>query len=310
MTDQELRESIGVLYDMECNLFLMDRTIANLDAEISKLGHRKSFRIPTAETAVSDNGMITGWAIVGLILGGILVGGVACSSDTGLGRVSSGFGGMIAGGIIGAIIGGILGGLFAAIDYRNKQKELDEKYRKQYADYKMMKKADERRVEKELKIKDALLKDRSALVEQKSNSQKKLAEFYVLSGIEKEYRNIITIGYMNDFIRLRIATKLEGADGLYYLVKKELRFDQIGSMLNEISEKLDSLVNINQQIYYDLNDMSLKCDRLVQSSKKHAALVAEQNQLLREKTAIDNYNLDRIAKENEYQSRLMRFRQM
>ena len=108
---------------------------------------------------------------------------------------------------------------------------------------------------------------------------------------------------MNEFLRLGIATKLEGADGLYYLIRKELRMDQMQYTMNEISSKLDTLIDKTHELHSDLLNINSKCDKLVNATIR-AASSAESAAV---NSAITAYNSERIAKEQEYQNMLITY---
>lgn len=93
-------------------------------------------------------------------------------------------------------------------------------------------------------------------------------------------KDLIPIGYMHEFIRLGIATHLEGADGLYYLVRNELRADQFQCSIEEISCKLDTVIDKQREIYGVISDMNHRCDYLVEQTKKSIKLSAQNNALL------------------------------
>lgn len=112
---------------------------------------------------------------------------------------------------------------------------------------------------------------------------------------------------MNEFLSLHITDKLEGSDGLYYLIRKELKFEVLNVTLKEISNKLDSIIDQESQLYSVLTGINNKCDRLVTNTQNSIALSIRNNELSEQtarNTEIAAYNTERSAKELEYQSML------
>lgn len=122
-------------------------------------------------------------------------------------------------------------------------------------------------------------------------------------GLDNKYRNIVPIGYMEEFIRLGISDHLEGVDGLYYLIRRELRDDQLNYTLNEISNKLNILIDSNHQLYSEINIMNNKCDAIVAQTAKTAQICANNSKQLSQiasNTEVTAYNSQRIAAEAEF----------
>ena len=164
---------------------------------------------------------------------------------------------------------------------------------------------DRARVVREKKEKEILIQQRDSLIERKNAATMKLNRYYNTMGIDSKYRNLVPIGYMYEFMRLGIATRLEGANGLYYLVRQELRHDQLNATLDEISRKLDTIIDNQHELYYEISDMNQKCDRIIRGVKKSAEISAKNNQLLQDavrNTSISAYNSERIKQELKFQN--------
>lgn len=129
-----------------------------------------------------------------------------------------------------------------------------------------------------------------------------LARFYNKVGIDSRYRNLVAIGYMNEFVSLGISNRLEGTDGLNYLIRQELRQDQLQMSLEEISKKLDTIIDNQRMIYSQLQEMNRKSDTIVNGIKKLSDKVAESQQTIIENTALTAYYAERTAKKAEFQS--------
>lgn len=304
---KSLFSTISKLYDMELNNYLMTRAINELDSRITDLGKKRKIIAPTEEKAdKSDIGLSagTGALIFGII--GIIV-GVIYNFKHEVGFFAKLFGIILHGftfGLVAVLIGAVLGLIYGLISYSGD----NDKFRKQYLrDLKVHNNEilkDDQRVQRERKEREILIRQRNILINRKNEASRKLNSFYASSGIDSDYRNLIPIGYMYEFIRLGISTKLEGADGLYYLVRCELRSDQFQCTLEEISRKLDKIIDNQHGIYSEITKINNKCDRMIRETMKSAEIAAKSNQTLNAavaNTAITAYNTERIARELEFQ---------
>ncbi len=321
MTD--LKESIRIIYDMELNNYIMNRAIERLNNRIKKLGNKKkiSFRSIDEKDLVYDKYVLSSlckieyesyFTIIPAILCGIMsavIGAVVGfnSEKNLIAGAYSGFIDLVIFGVLGVIIGIAIGiGITHAINnaYDKQQKSLlDAINKKQNELYLIDIAEDEKRVARELKEKELIVQQRDALIKKKKQATEKLIKYYDLVGIDKKYRNIIPMGYMNEFVRLGIATKLEGTDGLYYLIRNELKNDQFQYSLKEISNKLDTLIDNTKEIYADLIQMNSRCDKLIKSVENSAKLYAEGTAKLNEiaeNTSITAYTVQRINEEAKF----------
>ncbi len=292
---------------MELNNYLMTRSISELEDKISLLGKKKHFKEPIKFKAEgSDTSVVnaTWYSAFG-------VGMVCCIIAAAIGMSTAGFFvgliftfvGLIVGGIIGAVAGNLISKSRDNKIYKESYAEDCEKYNRNIEN-------DRLRIEEENRQRMFLIKQRDALIERKNEASRKLNSFYMTVGIDKNYRNLIPIGYMYEFMSLGIATKLEGADGLYYLVRRELRADQMQYTLDEISFKLDTIIDNQHRIYGELTDINNKCDRIISETVRSAELAARNNEMLSvaaANTAITAYNSERIASEAKFQSYMMMY---
>ncbi len=305
MDKEQLRKGIAILYDMELNNYLMTRTISQLYYEIEDLGIKQNFEEPTpSNRTYSGRDELSGGAGIGWLLGAILGGAGGCAS----GGFLSGIGGLIGGMIAGVIVGLIVGGIVYTVNSDAYDERMEQQYIGKCRVYNEMVEKDNIRVKKELEKKAVLIQERNRLTVRRNEAKKKMNQFYDMMGIDEKYRNLVPIGYMNEFIHLQISTQLEGADGLYYLVRKELRYDQFQCTLEEISRKLDEIIDKQTKLYQEICDMNYRCAELV-DSVNHSAELASRNSEKLESVAknaqLTAYNTERIARENEYQRFLM-----
>lgn len=305
----ELAKAIRILYDMEMNNYLMTRGIDKLDQKIYALGHKRNFEKPTLKTQSMSGEGVMGFAGLGLFLGALIFGLVGCATGgglfVGLGELISG---AFVGGIGGAIVGGIIGYLMDIGEVSKQNKAYEEEYHRQMTTYNSQMALDNARVEKEMRIRDVLIDEKNSLIRRKKEAELKMNLFYNQVGINERYRFLIPIGYMNELLELSIADKLDGAFGLYDRVRTDLRMDFACQKLDAIYNKLDEILESQNQIRLELQAQNSKCDRLIALSEKNAKLLAENNgnlEQIKSNSEIAVYNSQRIAAEEDYQSFIM-----
>lgn len=337
MTVAELKNGIAILYDMELNNYMLNRAINDLNQRISRLGIKKKIEKPTRNTIVltdeegrkhgsisyvkrhkfNFDDVIDSGGLLSIVAG--IIGAVYGIIDTIIseeGIFDRVVGGIVMG-IIYALIFAVIGFVGSCIvffvkyfiaskkDTKSAEMDVEKALADEEVRYHNDVLLDDLRVNEELQLRNILIKERDMLKRKQLDSLQKLYGFYNKMGIDSKYRNIIPIGYMNEFARLGIATKLEGSDGLYYLVRQELRNDQFQYSLDEISRKLDKIISNQHVLYSELLGIESKCDRIISETTKSAQLAVKNNQLL--DTAVQNssvaaYNSERIARELEFQN--------
>ena len=307
-----LKEGFSILYDMELNNYLMTQMIAELNGQINSLGHKKNINQPYKEqnnVAMSDYTLpfLGVGGFLGAIIGAI-VGFVDANSF--IEYIFSPLEEGIKFALIFAAIGLAFGFFVGIICRKKKYAEIEKNYSSNCIDAEKRIKNDAIRVQNELKQKEILIHQRQALMTRKNEATQRLNKFYSIMNIDSKYRHIIPIGYMNEFVSLGISNKLEGVDGLYYLIRQELRMDQFQYTLDEISSKLDTIIDNQHRLYGELKNLNTKCDTLISATVKTAQLAAKNNQLLQqvvENTSITAYNSERIKAELRFQNYMMTY---
>lgn len=306
-------QGIPALYDMEINNYIMEQSIHKLNKEISKLGHNKKIFIPKKQESDAGNrGISFTSCTISAVALGIIMAIYGLFTEHGFfnkvlnGIVAKGFLGLIIGGVIGLVIGAII----TSIIKSSEDEKLTEKYNNEYRQYQNNLAQDKKRVQAELKQKNILIAERNQLLDRKTAALNNLTQLYNAIGIDNAYRNIVPIGYMNEFIKLNISNHLEGTNGLYYLVRLELRADSFQYSLNEISQKLDQIIDRQHAIYNELCTANNQIDIMVAATVRSAKISAKNNKLLNEavqNTSIAAYNSERISQELRYQNLLLMY---
>lgn len=272
MTTENLKKTVSILYEMELEQYFMEKAIEKINVKSSKLavsepGYTVKMKPLLVSFVCSIIGGIAGF-IVGAIFGGYM--------ETVLGA----FAGITIGFLI--FIPVVIWDWYK--EYRRYNKEIDV--------YK-----------KELREKKILIGQKNLLVKKKEESAAKLNRFYQGSGIDASYCNIIAIGYMKDFLNLGICSKLEGVDGLYYAIRKEIRWDKMQETVGDISHKLDASIATQNAIREDLRRMSKRSEEMLNNIANEMKSMGYNQSV----NAVAAYNSERIRKELEYQNYILRY---
>lgn len=309
----ELQRGIQTIYNMEQNIYLMQNVLNDLDGQISRLGKQEHFSEPETRTVYADFDNYIGKSAGASVLiafiisiinifiklekaGGALSGAKFSALGSGL---VFGFWCFVIAIAIGLIIGSI-------ITFAKKSEQQDRakrKYERAYKNYLEKIDNDTARVNAELAEKRILIAKRNMLKQKMSESSRLLYDMYLKSGIDKNYWGIIPIGYMNEFLRLKITDHLGDTDGLYYLVKREIKTDILQYTVDEINSKLDTIIDNQSRIYSDLLDMKNKGDRLIRETVRKAEIESKNNRTLKKiecNTALDAYYSQQAQAELKY----------
>lgn len=294
MTQQELKNYILILNDMEHSIYMMTRMCEKIDEEKDNL-RKKEYSYPESPKKAPvkkfnvfrciffENPialaplLLCGWA---LGTGGLLM--ILTVLGLALYVVLLPIN----------IIAGIIYYRCKKPKVEKERKNAEEKYLNECRQHKNA--CDEidlsRKNDRERMI--ALDEQKSSLLKRKAEAESKLKEFYEKININEKFRGILPMSYMAEFIKLGIATKLEGADGLYYLVLRELKDTEFKY---SITAKLDEAVQKEQTLYKEIERMKRTCDVMFLNTVNNAST-----------HTIDDYQSERIAKELEYQTYLMK----
>jgi hypothetical protein len=304
ISEHTLAKTVSNLYDMELNNYLTVQTIEKLEYQVNSLGYYQNIPEPKQQQAyLSFDDTGTG-AMIGVFIGAIIGTIIGFSNSSGFfSSIGGAIGGLIIGSLIGVALGAVIG-FCADQSYFNECKNnYGNTYQREMSQYKWQISQDKERVQKEPIQKEVLQVEIVALKNRLDKSTALTASMYDNAGIDSDFRSLISIGYMNDFIRLGISNKLTGVDGLYYLIKQKINWDLLHTTLYDISQKLNTIINNQDRIYYELCDMNRKCDEIVANTGHLIAQGIERGNTLdeiRQNSAITAYNAERSRVEQEY----------
>ena len=308
-TGENLQEAISILYDMEQDVYATTRMIDQVDQKISRLGIRYRINEPVLDIRVNKISL-SGLAIAMLTiipgLGGALFGllmGMVFEIDF---LISAVAGSVFYTSLFLGIPMGITK-LINSVRYKRAENKARRIYYCEYEKYKSQVKQQDARLKKEENEIKSLQSVKNRLMQKNAATKRQLSVYYDRTGIDKDYRNLVPIGYMKDYMRLGISARLHGPNGLNYYIRQELRADMLQMTMQEISSKLDVLLEINMAVFCELVSLNNKCDQIMQDVGQIVHLMAEQNKTisdLHESSKMNEYYNSRIAAENEYRNRM------
>lgn len=266
MSEKELGEALNILYKLEAEAYQTERLSAEAHSAGFKYGIPKKF--PPLPDYVEPDGPDGKWESIGKVAGYVLVVVLLTVfydkpgwwNDTRQVLLYI-FIGIPLMAFFGYILSSILTVVGKWIDEKRYRRFVNED-RKRWEETRHAEEVtkreretqeDRNRVSRELIVRNELLSksfELGALASDMRSHQ--LRDLYDRVGMPADYRKLITMRYMADFFNQGISRKLEGTDGLYYLVRKELRADQFNASLQDISTKLDKILSNQTQLYRDL----------------------------------------------------------
>ena len=343
MNTKDIKQGVSAMFDMELNNYLMQNAIDNLTGRASSLAQKRTITKPEyhepKKIVKKRESSEEKSYIVFLVMG--LIADFAFSSyktsleehqplpgiETILRMFVWAIPFMFASIILWGIWSIVSSLVFSSIDSSNAEKEhkanvkaAKEDFKRRVDDYNNAVVAENKRVHEEGLIKKQLYDDIDEIRKKLSRSKSLLIEMYDAYNILPQYRNIVSVGYMNDLLMIGTATALEGPGQLYEKVRAELREDRILEAINGVSIKLDTLIDTNNRIYGAIQGVANEQQALCNTIEREARQIRDnQNKSERmiegikinnnnSSNAVLEYEVRRIRKELEYQEYMKRIR--
>lgn len=244
MDTVQLKEYLGVVVDMEKNIYMQKKLIANLQNRANKLGVARTFQEPTKPTAGS-----VGWPILFfpciMIVGGLIF----ATSEYGVAFIILG--------IVMAIV--MIYGILSA------RKEKDA-YAMAYSVYEGYVLADKQRINKELSIKRFLDSELALLRKQNEDSKQNLKKIYAQDIIFPKYRNLVLVCSLYEYICSGRCYSLEGHEGAYNILEMEIRLDHIITQLDQVIARLDAIKENQFMLYSAIQETNQKATEILKST--------------------------------------------
>ena len=280
MDKQKLIEYLEIVVDLEKQKYLQEKTIYELDCQISSLGIRNRYNKPDGRLDETWEYSLPG-AGVGAMAGAV-VSMATCKS----------FGDwkLIEYALIGAASFFVIGFIYGYA----KDKWI---HREQLSIYNAAVQADDERLREELVQRDILKAERDSLYEQWSKTKKTLQQFYDVGILYGKYHNdfVAVASFLDYFMSGRCSTLGEnrGGDGAYNTYEAELLQHRILNKLDQIIESLEQIKSNQWTIYSAIQEGNRISAGLVDATNRLAA--ASENTAAN--SAIAAYNSQQSANE-------------
>lgn len=324
MRTEELKEYLGIVVDMEKNVFLQERLLKNMSVKMSRLGIPKTFTKPTQvmQPCKSDTNNIVKAILYTLFFPIVL-------------WVEDGFGTMAF--FIGITVGvaaflfsiSEVLGLIAVVvfiflifkchlnefetKYQSKNKEWI-RYEAELALYHSNIDLDAARVAREKAEKEILALEIRETEGRLSISKKNLINIYEKDIIFPKYRNLIAVCSLYEYICAGRCSSLEGHEGAYNIYEAEIRLDRIITQLDKVIVHLDAIRANQFMLYSAIQDMNQRSALILESTQNMASQllilggqadsVSEQISQLQKTSALTAYHAERTQKELAYMNRM------
>ena len=307
MKDKELQKYMAGVLAMELHIYTLNGTINELTHQYNTLGRRSRIAVPQqkkAETSFFDCFIFSGVAC------GILVGLIDLFYEWS--RCQNIFEGILS--IIvamfyavgGLFVGGIVIGLISYTILRRKaQQKLDAEYQSNVKKYDADVKRQNDRIANEQAKQTALAREINALKTRRTQAQNTLSKAYAFNILAPEYRNIYAVSSMHGYLAKGRTHCLQfneqtGDQGAYNLFENERRLDRVIMNTEEILERLDYVMQYQQDLATGLQDASRRIDTLCGNVNAQLGRITGSVSNIAQNQSIIAYNTECARKELEF----------
>lgn len=274
MNTAELKKYLGMVFDLEKNIFLQQMLIKNINQKINGLSHSYSYKEPTKPNR-SSNTSALGCGLFLLVIGlfGVFICIMCFVAETE--SIESAL--LLLCCLLicpGALWYGFLIVLKEFPEYNENKKTIEnrydsdlKKYQKEYNEYKLnLVKEEQRKREGPLKI-AALQYDLKKIEEQHTKTHKLLKQIYDQGIIYPKYRNFAMVSLMYEYIYSGRCSSLEGTDGAYNILETELRLDRISVQLDQIISHLEKIKQNQFMLYSAIQESNSRLSQIMKATE-------------------------------------------
>lgn len=320
MDTVDLKEYLGIVVDMEKNIYLQDSMISKMQGKYDELGKPKSFEKPVPpEEHQRMFGPIVLICSIPVILGLLLL-------RWGLKAMDSTFSYFLLG-VFATLIGGVfvcgaIVSLFTLIKEEAEDSDVAQHRQAVYAEasreYERNMRDDHRRIRQELTEKAVLTENLKGLKAQNLKSKQSLEKIYSKNIIYPKYRNLIMVCSLYEYICAGRCTTLEGHEGAYNILEMEIRLDRVITQLDQVIAKLGAIQANQFMLYSAIQESNRQSAQILESTQRMANQLQNigshmeiqsaefQAQLadLQKSSALAAYQAERTQKELHYMNRM------
>lgn len=242
MQTAELREYLGMVVDLEKEVYTQNQMMAKLQENINNLGHPRQFWAPEKKKLYGN------------------------FSDTMYGAVFSTIGFFLSRyvpffGVVGLVMAVVTIGCFFTASNRENDAEAD--YQRRLADYEYAVKADQQRVQNENNGKTLLQAELENLKKANARTGYNLEKLYNYNIIHPKYHGLIPMCSLYGYFDTGVCTQLEGHEGAYNKYDNESRMDYIICKMDVVIKHLEDIKSNQYQLYAAIQESNERYDRIL-----------------------------------------------
>lgn len=314
MTAAEIKEYLGMVVELEKEVYTQNRVIASLAYKLSALpGYRQYTKPVYNKVTLSHYDGGTADMVAFMCLPGAVLLFV-------LGLILHFFREFFWEIAVFALIVGLIALAISMVNAAEAQHSADAQSKKNYDNavkaYNEAVKLEKLRVQRELPRKTLLQKQLKEMKDANQKTKATLEKLYEKNIIHKKYRGFIPVCSLYEYFDTGVCTQLEGHEGAYNKYDTESRLDRIVTKLDQVIERLDE-IKLNQEVLCDaiqesnrkLDQINRNCDQLSNRLSGIQAQGAELNARVAQLQTTSDLNLyvNACAKrELEYMNRANR----
>lgn len=334
MDTQALKEYLGIVVDMEKNIYLQEQLVSNLNNRIEKLKQPQIFLDPTKPVEPScpkSLNLVSNWAacVLAIVIGGPILWFLTGVAILIISAIISAFGGPDSEWLILlSLVPPIIFALFMIQDVLSdiqKNKESIAEYHTQLAQYrKDLEAYHEKLAQNKVNARnDEVDRGQSLQMLQVQVGQVKTAIHECCKNLEivykkdvifPKYRNLVMVCSLYEYICSGRCTTLEGHEGAYNILEMEIRMDRIVTQLDRVISQLGAIQQNQFMLYSAIQESNQRSTQILDATNRmadslqgfrgDAAALHEKIAELQETSALHAYHAERVQKELAYMNRM------
>lgn len=328
MKTKELKEYLGIVVDLEQNIFLQERLVSNMEDEIGRLKIPAEYADPDKPVSSKElNRNIksdTGYFLMGAIFLFVPAFFIALLIYV----IYVLFNGYSDPMVFVLTTWAILSTIWAVYYFNSNKKSAGEAEAKHLMELKKYQKAVNENMKKrqqdeaERKVKTTLLQSqRTDVIRSLISSTETLKTVYEKNIIFPKYRNLVMVCSLYEYICAGRCDTLEGHEGAYNILETEIRLDRIVSQLDQVIAHLEQIQQNQFMLYSAIQNSNQRLSQIMDSTSRMASRLDDfyngatplNNQMaelnariaeLQASSALTAYHTERTQKELAYMNRI------
>ena len=268
MQAAEIKEYLGMLVDLEKQVYTQNQLIRSLKNNISSMsGKPVRYELPEKEKCKTW-GRWLGCSIpfAALMLGSVCL-FLFSINPSSFGNSSSPmplFGLLM---LFATVVFYFAWTEFVGAPPFEERKRIEAEYDEAMAEYRSATEKEERRAALELQKRTLLEKQLKTLMDTNRQTKANLEKLYSYNIIHPKYRGLIPVCSLYGYFDTGVCDKLEGHEGAYNKYDTESRLDYIICKLDDVIRHLEDIKDNQRQLYLVIKESNKKLDQLNASSR-------------------------------------------